>query len=326
MLLEEKYKDSFDKIRQMQDLFERMQHPYARLDETAGKRVPLSNNDFLDVLSSAEDARSDNGKWASVTYVKPVSVYKTKKNWRPEDVKDALAAHADRSEEDWYKNLSAFNEPDAKGKNPITTIVVVQRYVFHWQTEEKFKEKQRWYMNATDDNRVKHGLPNLFGDNHNQRQKIDGERSVINQTGNHAFDFNMAGSKCKSTVYLVDENGNVKEELPGKVFAAMTAKKDYTPKPEKTALEMLDADALQSYMETKTELDNQFRQQNFKSNQILCWAVNLNGTSYYSINNMTSVPIAKDSDVYVKPEQLVKIAEEQLNVTFEDLDSSEFSK
>ena len=295
------------------------------IDEAISKnRVQVTRDQIIDILDQ-QDAKGNGGKFASITYVKPETVYKTKKSWRDADVTDALSAHMDKSGEEWYKNITAYNQPDAKGKNPIGTVIAVQRYTLHWTRQESYDKAYGVYSDALRNLRMRSGVAiptdGVLGDNHNQRQDGGYGNTKFSQAGNLQKDFNMAGVKPKSTCYVVDDNGNISYEIPDNVIKSMMAQN--VAKPEKDVAAVLSGPALDAYMEAKKELAKTFRGQTLLFDRILCIAANVDGQSYYYINDMLKTPIAQKSDVNVNPQAMIKIAEEQLDASFDGIQGFE---
>ena len=301
------------------------------LAEAAGKRRQVSRDEFIDIMNKSADSNKDSGKFASITYVKSAKsdVYKTKKAWDQEGMEKALGDASDRSEDEWYKNLRSFQDGEIK-KNPVTQIVVAQRYVFHWTTPQQFDAQQRKYYDKESDLRAQFNLPQKFRDptvahvksdyspmfTHNETVNTDGSN------GNMSFNFNMANCSCKTMAYLVDENGKIVADIPEGVFKAMRIKKKRGA-PETDAVEILkdNPELLKEYTKKKEELAAEFRHQNFKSNQVLCMAANVNGESIFTINPNIMAPIEKGSNVNVDPSEWIPKAEELLGETFEDIDN-----
>ena len=86
---------------------------YYHINESKGNRIQVSRDDMLDLLQSADE--EPGGKFATITYVMPKQVYKTKRSWRADDVQKALDKNSDRSGEEWHKNLTAYNQEGVKG-------------------------------------------------------------------------------------------------------------------------------------------------------------------------------------------------------------------
>ena len=296
------------------------------LNEGVGKRIQVGRDDILDILNKQDDDKNSRGKWATITYVRPVSVYQTKRNWKTTDVQNALDNNRDRAEEDWHKNLSAFNQEGAKGKNPIKYVVIAKRYMLHWQTQDDFNRDSAKYGEALRNLRMKNGIGmesgGYLGDNHNQKEKFD-YGAQQNQTGNLSRDFNMAKAdsrRLKKLIFFCDDQGNVITELPEDVLKSMLAPHKGRGV-EKAVSDVLSGEALEAYTQAKKELDKEYNPKNFLFNQILCIAASVNGESYYYINDKLETPIGKKSDVYVNQQAMIEIAERILNENFEQLEN-----
>ena len=322
-------------LEKMFSLIERIENnPYGRLVEAKNKRVQVSRDEFLDILNQAADGGTPNGQFASITYVKPADVYKTKKSWRQEDMQKALDASSDRSGEQWHKDLTSFQNDEMK-KNPVSQIIVAQRYQFHWTSPSQFKKRQQEFYDATDDNRLRHGLPLKFRDptvSHREFDSVSGlsHNETVNtdgNSGNVSLNFNMAGIKPETHAYLVGDDGHIMCDLPDGVYSAMRMSRSYGG-PEKEAVEALkdNPEILASYTAAKKEIDDKFRIQNFKADSILCMAASVNGTSYYFINDNLQTLIAKKSEIRVDPVEWISIASYLLHETFEAIDSGAFAK
>lgn len=284
----------------------------------ATDRVQVTRDEIIDILN-AQDEKGNGGKFASITYVKPETVYKTKRNWRNDDVTTALNNNAKYNDRDWYTKLTTYNDPTVKGNNPISAVIAVQRYVLNWTRDENYKKAYADYKSKLSDLRMRNGVAidrdGMLGDNHNQREKSD-YGPQFNQTGNLSKDFNTANAKVKSTCYVVDNEGHVVSEIPNDIIKSIKALPS-AAKPEREVAMALSGPALDAYMKAKAELDKTFKTQNFVFDKILCISATVNGKSYYYINDMLKSPIASKSDVYVNPSDMVKIAEEQLGETFD---------
>ena len=159
----------------------------------------------------------------------------------------------------------------------------------------------------------------MLGDNHNQRQESD-YGPQFNQTGKLSKDFNLASmtTKPKSTCYVVGNDGLIKGEIPDEMIKAMN--KPYTPQgPEKAVTDVLSGEALEAYMKAKAELDKSFNGKNFLFDRILSIVATVNGVSYYYINDAIKTEIKAKSEVMVNPQELVKIAKEQLAQSFQEV-------
>lgn len=310
------------------DFYESHKRNAKTLNEDYRNRRQVTRDEIIDVLNSSDDSPQNNGKFASITYIMPQAVYKQKNwhgtlNWRKNDVQNALDKYKDRGEEDWYKKLNAYNQKDdmTKDKNPISTVIVTQRYLLHWISQKKWSQEYADYSSKLRDLRMRNGIAiqsdGMLGDNHNQRQKTD-VGPQINQTGKLSRDFNMVGSSFKETAYFCDENGHVVAELPKEILDSMMAVKKKRG-PEKAVSQVLSGPALDAYMKAKAELEKTFKTQNFVFDRILCIAANVNGESYYYINDKVLSPTAKGGKINVNQGDLVKIAEDQLGETFNEI-------
>lgn len=305
---------------------EAMENKIQHINEAVAKnRVRVTRNEIIDILNQ-QDEKGNGGKFACITYVKPESIYKTKRNWRSADVTNALNNYQDRGGEDWYQKISGYNQDGVKGNNPISGVIAVQRYILNWTREENYNKAYSEYKDKLSDLRMRNGIAistdGTLGDNRNQRTKSD-YGVQFNQNGNLSKDFNTAKAKVKSTCYIVDSNGNVTNEIPNDIIKSMKALPS-PMKPEKEAAAILSGAALDAYMSAKKELNATFKSQNFLFDRILCISANVNGNSYYYINDALKSPIATKSDVYVNPSDMVKIAEEQLGESFDEIQGFSF--
>lgn len=313
-----------DKIKKILNLMERLEHPYGRIDE-AKTREQVSHSQLLDWLNSLANSNSANGLFASMTYCTAANVYKTKKNWRRDDVQTALdQTKEEHGEKQWYKDLSDYNQEDVKGKNPIKTVVFVHRRTFNYRTPENFKKTYgEKYAEPLSNLRMKYGMGTdsngIFGDNHNQRQNSD-YGPQFNQTGKLSIDLDMTNAQTKFFgAYLIDEEGNISDELPISVVDAMMAKKkDYSDPMsgvEKTARETLSGEELHEYARARAEIAKAFVGKNFLLDRMLCMAASDGKESKYFINDKLDVGVNIDQS------QMVQIAQEQLNETYQELDN-----
>ena len=308
----------------LREMIEESIRGYYNLNESKGNRIQVSKDDILDLLKRADE--EPGGKFATITYVMPKQVYKTKRSWRADDVQKALDKNSDRSGEDWYKNLSAFNQEGAKGKNPISFVVVAKRFLFNWHTKEDYNKDYDKYSEELRNLRMRNGIGldsnGVLGDNHNQRQKFD-YAGQQNQTGKLSRDFNMARgdqTKLKTKAFFCDEKGDIVAELPGDVLNSMLAPcKDSTV--EAAVSNVLTGEALEAYREAKKELDKTWKPKNLVFDQVLSIALNVNGQSYYFINDALAAPIAKGGGVNVNQQTMIEIAKDLLGETFDVMDN-----
>ena len=321
-------------FQKMNLLFERMDKHYTQsqvemLNEVKGKRTQVTRDKILDILNHLD--KKSSGRYVSITYVTPVSVRKTKKGgWNKEMLQTALDVHKDLSDKSWYKELEDFNSDQTTLKrNPVSTIVVVQRYLMHWINKENYNKVYAEYSNKLHNLRMRYGADTVndgvFGDNHNQR-KILSTGEQFNQTEKPSNDFNMADSKVKTTNYIVNGEGHIVEEIPGDIVKALkTAKKNYEIESSMAKILQDNPEAIENYKREKAEIDKTFRTQNFLHEKILSIVASVDGCDFYFINDKLMTSIEKGSDIYVNQQEMVKIAEEQLGQSFNDIDAGEFA-
>lgn len=327
-------KESKEQLAKMRLLMERMENHYTRsevemlTESTNVKRKQVSRDEILDVLDKMDEM---GGRFVSFTYVKPIDFYKTKKSWRPDDMTTALNNNASSSEEDWHKKLSDFNDPNTTvKKNPISSIVVAQQYLVHWTSPSNYQKAYSKYSNGLHNLRMSMGIglqsDGMLGDNNNQ--KVDtGSALKQNQTGKLSRDMNMVGSKVKTTNYVIDDNGNIVSVIPNDIVRAMsTPRKAYDIESYVAKALEDNPDKIAEYKAEKAKLDAEFKGQNFIFDKILTIVATIDNVSYYYINDKIETEIAKKSEVMVNQDDFKKIATEQLNQTFNEIDSSEFAK
>lgn len=316
--------------KQIVSLIEKIEnHPYGRLDESYKNRIQVSRNEILDILNKTNDNPSASGKFASVTYVKAAKIYKTKRTWRQDDVQDVLNKNKkEYSEKDWYKQLDKFNNDAEAKKNPLAAnaIIVTQRYVFHWKSPNVFKsEYGSKYAEPLRKLRQDYGIgiesDGMLGDNHNQRVTND-YGMQFNQTENPSIDFDMSKSNFTGKAYIANADGTIitDDGIPYEVIKSMTTKKDrYAPEAE--AKKLLGPEELEAYTRARKEIISGFNPMNLKFDQILCIAAWDGDQSYYYINDMLTTPIVDKGEVLVDRSQMIKLAEEQLDETFDGINN-----
>ena len=292
------------------DLMQRM-----NLFEGTEPRVEVSRDEIFDILNTQDE--KGGGQYCSFVYVKPQSFYKTKKNWRKDDIDSVLANYTKDGNEHWYDSVKGFNDDDTKKKLlGIDGIIAVQKYNnVHWTTPESYNKAYSNYSEKLHNLRMRNGIgiesDGMLGDNHNQRERSD-YGPQFNQTGNLSKDFNLINVSVDSTCYVVGEDGLIKGKIGNDVIKAMN--KIPTPKgPEKAVSDVLSGEALEAYMKAKAELDKEFNGKNFLLDKILCIKATVNGISYFYINDAVKTAIADKSEIYVQPSELVKIAKEQIS-------------
>lgn len=295
---------------------------------SGGQRIQVGRDEIIDMLNQQDE--SGVGKFVSFTYVKPKEYYKTKRNWRKDDVSSALTKYGREGNEHWYDAVNNFNTSDAVKKMNLGGIIVTTRYVLRWQTKENYNRDYTSYANRLHDLRMRNGIAldsnGTLGDNYNQRQQSS-YGVQANQTNNLSKDFNMASvvGKPKSTCYIVGADGMIKGEIPGEVVKSMNPLPS-GPKAERGVSDVLSGEALQAYMDAKAELDKEFIGRNFLFDRILTIVATVNGVSYYYINDALKSEIAKKSEVYVNPGAMVEIAKEQLSASVEEVSNYDPNK
>lgn len=298
--------------------------------EAASKsRVQVSRDEILRILDEADDAQNENnrGLFATVTYVKPESILKTKRSIDTEKLSGALQLHQDKSEKQWHKDLTAFNAAEKSNTpNPIKAVITTTRYYLRWHSIKNYNKDYSQYRDALTNLRMKNGIAiqtdGTLGDNHNQRQDTDATGAGrFNQTGNLARDFNMAKQfkKPKSTAYIADETGHIVSEIPDNVMWSIHGKVSPQGGVESEVKKQLadQPEVLEAYAQAKKELDATFSPRNLLFDRTLCICCSVNGVSYYYINDQLITAIASKSDVNVNPQEMVEIAKEQLGESFE---------
>lgn len=296
------------------------------------KRVQVTRDQILDILDQQD--KNNAGQFASFIYVTPIDPYKAKRKWRYDDVQNALDKHSNLSDKEWYKSLSSYNDPSVKGDNPIASIIAVHKYTLHWTSPKSYASKYQEYKNKLSDLRMRNGVgiesDGMLGDNNNQRQDMGYGDLQANQTGNLSRDFNMIGSKCKTTWYILDENGSVIDSIPEEIVKSMIAapSKGELSNVEAAVREALSGneEALQKYSEEKREIEKSFKGRNFLLDKILSIVATSDGIQYYYINDAIATKIRKKSDVNVNTSDFIKIAEEELGEQFNDISSEEFAR
>lgn len=300
------------------------------ISEAASKsRVQVSRDEILDILDSADDAqnKTNRGLFATVTYVKPEDILKTKRSIDTEKLSTALGKYQDRSEEQWHKDLTDFNSAEkSTTPNPISAVITTTRYSLRWHSKNNYNADYAKYSNALKDLRMKNGIgvqsDGMLGDNHNQRQNFDATDAITqNQTGNVARDFNMAKvvGKPKSTAYIVDNTGHIVSEIPDEVMWGIHGKVSPRGGVEAEVKKQLadQPEALEAYAKAKAELDATFKGRNLLFDRILCICCSVNGISYYYINDQLVTSITRKSEINVNAQEMVEIAKEQLGESFD---------
>ena len=296
-------------------------------EAVAKERVQVTRDELFDILDKQDKDRQ--GKFVSFTYVKPVTVKKTRKTLDVDAISGALNAHSDLAGQEWHKSLSDFIRPDSELKNnPIGAIIVVQKYLIHWINKEGYNKGYGEYSDKLTTLRQRYGVARdtagVLGDNNNQRETSAGVQ--FNQTGNASRDFNMVGSKVKVTNYIVNDEGHIIAEIPNDIVKLISSPRSNNLV-EKAVAEALkdNPEALQEYIAAKQEIVKSFIPKNFVHDKLLAVVATVNGMGYYYINDKLLAPITKNSEVVVNQGEMVKLAEEQLNQSFQDIDAEDFA-
>lgn len=312
--------------RQIVKLNEKLEHPYGRLDENYKNRIQVTRDEIMDILNKTNDNQATNGKFASITYVKAAKIYKTRQKWRAEDVSNVLKKHKNEyGEADWYKQLDKFNKDVTAKANPLAAnaIILTQRYTLHWKTPNAFKKAYGKYKEQLNGLRMNYGIgldsDGMLGDNHNQRRTSD-YGMQFNQTENPSIDFDTVGSNFLGKAYFANADGTIITDngIPYDVIKSMMGKRDrYAP--EGDAKKQLGPEELEAYTRARKEIVSTFNPMNLKFDQILCIAAWDGEQSYFYINDKLTTPIVEKGEVLVDRPQMVKLAEEQLDETFEGI-------
>lgn len=309
--------------------YEAMLNEQQRIDEVVTKnRIQVTRNEILSILDKADDAQNANnrGLFATVTYVKPANILKTKRSVDTDKLSSVLGNYKDREEEQWHKDLTTFsNDEKSTTPNPIKSVITVTRYHLRWHSLKNYDLAASKYADSLHNLRMQNGMAiqsdGAFGDNHNQREKTDASDALrFNQTGNPGRDFNMVNKiGQKSTAYIVDETGNIVSEIPNDVMWSIHGKVSKRGGVEAEAKKYLSGEALEAYAKAKEELDAQFNPRNLLYDRMLCICCSVDGVSYYYINDKLISSIAKGSDVNVNQQEMVNIAKEQLGESFDTI-------
>lgn len=280
----------------------------------ANLRKQVTRDEIFDVM---ENEAIKGGVKVHLTYVNGKSnkvikqkVYRGNVNWKQDEMTAALDSHRDAADKDWHKQLSDFNRDNtALKKNPVTNIVAVQGYMFNWTTRDSYRDAYNKYAEGLGNLRMRYGIGlesnGVLGDNHNQRQKIDGG-GQFNQNGNLSHDVNLAGAKYDKTIaYLIDDNGDIVDEIPDDVLKAMSK---FSNDLEKDVRETLTPEQIEQYKAEKAELAKAFRAQTFNYDGILCIVAKIHNGNYFYYINDKLVP----SQIPVNQEAFKEIAEKRL--------------
>ena len=299
-------------------LTEAKKEEFRAINEAVKKeRVQVTRDQILDILN-AQPA----GQYVSVTYIKAASPYKTKKNWRGDEVQGVLDKYHDDVDgnEYWYYPLSNFHQStDGKEKNPISSVIAATRYNFQWTTKENFGKGYNDYETRKSELNMKYGLSDTgkLGDYHGDTQD-NGYGGWENSKGESKLRQNMAHAKAYKTCYLVNEEGRVLGSVPNDVVKSMSPIKNYDTTPA-AAKNGLTPEVLKTYQAELADIEKDFAAREFMLDKVLCIVATANNTPYFYINDKAILVIDKKIDV--NQQDLVKIGEDLIDETFEDLDN-----
>lgn len=304
------------------------------INEGKSQRIQVTRDEILDVLDKQDE--NNAGQFASFTYVTPIDLYTTKKKWRHDDVLSALEKHNNLSDKEWYKSLSDYNQETIKGNtpNPIKFAVAVHKYTVHWTSPKNYANKYSDYKEKLSNLRMRYGAgldsDGMLGDNPNQRTNLGYGNATMSQAGNLQRDFNMIGSKCTTTWYMLDDNGNIVDVLPEEIVKSMMAQTTQKPfaNVEAEVRKVLQDNevALEQYAKEKAEIDKIFKGRTFLMDKILTIVATSDGVQYFYINDTIASKIKKKSEVNVNQQDFIKIAENELNQQFNDISIEKFNK
>ena len=310
-----------EKIKEILELNERIEHLNDPLYEAKKSRRQVSRSEFIDIINQVNDDPKNRGRFVSMTYVNAAAINKTRRGWDAEKVNQALDDTSETyGETEWHGNLRKYVQGEGKtNDSPIKGVVAVQRYLFHWHGRDTYKKEYAEYKNKKDEILKKYNVNPDWRENHNKR--TDSDLGVTtNQTGNLSFDFNMAKNvRFNSVCYLTDENGNLVGEIPGEIVKALKSPKQVGPFIANWVREQCTEETLELIKDEFTQLDKSFNPKNFIWDKILCMVISSGDSSYYFINDQLKAPTGGKNGPLVNQSEMIKIAEEQLGVMYQEL-------
>lgn len=309
----------------MHNLIERLDRPYGRSPMTeaiSGERIRLTRDDLPGFFQMLDDNPSAHGTFVSLSYASVQKVYKTKKNWRPDDVTAALNAHREEhGESDWFKGLDTYNKPETKGKSPISTVIVCLRRIINYQSKANFDKDRSEYMNGLDDLRLSVGLPQKFRDP--TSSETTNGWGTQTHLGTQVKQFNKKKAKTiSSDSYLIGDDGKLICIIPSDVINSISApfKHDYEPENDAVAMLENNPEALEAYKNGRKELCAKFGYGQFNFDQIISFAAGFEGKSYYFVNDNLTMSSSSSKGVVIDPSEWEKIGFEQLKENFKEAD------
>lgn len=287
------------------------------------ERVEIGANDVVDKVSQIRQA------WFfSFSYVHAADFYKTKKSWRSDDVAQAMKDTGYENQE-----LSDFNKPDTTmKKNPIKGIITITSYAnVNFNNAEGFnKGYGQRYADKKQDLNLKYGLDIMHGDSHMTDKEndsapgfftgIDNTETGTGQDHSHQIymKLNMAHAKGESASYIIDENGNIVEEIPTKVLFAMS--KQSKPAPNQ-AYEALDPEQLESYLAELKAIDDEFKTRKFDLDKVIYLVGSTQDHErFYYKNPNAAIKVSSKSEVRVPIDQIMAKAKERTEKVIENAD------
>ena len=125
-------------------------------------------------------------------------------------------------------------------------------------------------------------------------------------------------AKKYTTCYIVNDEGGIVGGIPNDVVKSISSVKNYDTTPA-AAKNNLTPELLKAYQAELDEIDKDFAAREFKYDKVLCIVATANNTPYYYINDKAIVSANKKTNV--NQEDLIKIGEELIGKTFQDLDN-----
>lgn len=292
------------------------------------KRQQVGRDGIIRILDEAD--KTNAGCYISLTYASGKSFYNTKAKWRKDDMTTALNDYSPEGNEHWYPQIKQFNDDETgtiKKLKGIAGIVMITKYVLHWTTRPNFKKQYGAYREKLSNLRMRNGIgiatDGTLGDAHHTVDNTDATGSLdLNNKGNLEKRLNVIGTPpSKTSFYVVGEDGSILGTIPNNVVNSMNPIPSYDVKPEKDVAAALQGEALELYMSEKAELDKEFKAKAFLMDKTVAIVATVNGVPYYYINDAVKVETKDGSGLFVKPESLVKLAQNQLSELYDEVNN-----
>lgn len=271
-------------------------------------------NNLLDVLSEIK-----GNKFVTFSYMK---LYKlqTKRTrgintYSPEQLKKCLEQFAEKyGETTTYKGLKLFYE-DEKVKQFPYSIIQVLRYNTQWTSQKSFNEKYTEFRKQEDIIRPKYGLK-IRGNKESGLVVLDyGQTGITVGTTENTQDnlylrMNMFNAKLlDSVLYLLDEKGNVIEEVPTELINVLKyfesdsdinaiIKANLPENPTNEDILRVD-NVVKEYKNEIAEL--KFSPKNYRVDRVLFITATANGNKFFFSNDKLASSIDKvivDNDYF----------------------------